>query len=99
MGKRFAAHMIIAQERKPCIWEVAGPSKTAWFWLKWPPKRNPMKLLLFRYLALTGCIVTIDAMGTQTKIAAQIIEQDSDYALALKDNQGTLYEEVKATLL
>jgi predicted transposase YbfD/YdcC len=53
--------------------------------------------LLLRQLALTGCIVTIDAMGTQTKIAHQIIEQDGDYALALKDNQGNLYEEVKAT--
>jgi predicted transposase YbfD/YdcC len=53
--------------------------------------------LLLRQLALTGCIVTIDAMGTQTKIAHQIIEQDGDYALALKDNQGSLYEEVKAT--
>jgi predicted transposase YbfD/YdcC len=48
-------------------------------------------------LALVGCIVTIDAMGTQTKIAEQIVEQEGDYALALKDNQGTLYEEVKAT--
>lgn len=53
--------------------------------------------VLLRQLALTGCIVTIDAMGTQTKIADQIIEQDGDYALALKDNQGTLYDEVKAT--
>ncbi len=53
--------------------------------------------VLLRQLALTGCIVTIDAMGTQTKIAGQIIEQDGDYALALKDNQGNLYEEVKAT--
>lgn len=53
--------------------------------------------LLLRQLALAGCIVTIDAMGTQTKIAAQIVEQEGDYALALKDNQGTLYDEVKAT--
>src|SRR5215469_1689352 len=53
--------------------------------------------LLLQQLALTGCIVTIDAMGTQTKIAAQIVEQEGDYALALKDNQGNLYEEVKAT--
>jgi len=53
--------------------------------------------LLLQQLALSGCIVTIDAMGTQTKIAAQIIEQEGDYALALKDNQGNLYEEVKAT--
>jgi predicted transposase YbfD/YdcC len=36
-------------------------------------------------------------MGTQTKIAAQIIEQEGDYALALKDNQGNLFDEVKAT--
>src|ERR1700694_603677 len=44
--------------------------------------------LLLQQLALNGCIITIDAMGTQTKIAEQIIEQDGEYALALKDNQG-----------
>jgi predicted transposase YbfD/YdcC len=38
-------------------------------------------------------------MGTQTKIADQVIEQEGSYALALKDNQGTLYEEVKATFV
>jgi len=53
--------------------------------------------VLLRQLALAGCIVTIDAMGTQTKIAAQIIEQGGDYVLALKDNQGNLHEEVKAS--
>lgn len=53
--------------------------------------------LLLRQLALAGCMVTIDALGTQTKIAAQIIEQEGDDALALKDNQGNLYEEVQAT--
>lgn len=53
--------------------------------------------ILLRQLALAGCIVTIDAMGTQTKIVAQIIGQEGDYALALKDNQGNLYDEVKAT--
>ena len=53
--------------------------------------------LLLQQLALAGCLVTIDAMGTQTKIAEQIIEQEGDYVLALKDNQGNLYEEVKAT--
>ena len=36
-------------------------------------------------------------MGTQTKIADQSIEQEGEYALALKENQGNLYEEVKAT--
>lgn len=53
--------------------------------------------LLLQQLVLKGCIVTIDAMGTQIKIAKQIIEQEGEYALALKDNQGNLYEEVKAT--
>lgn len=55
--------------------------------------------LLLQQLVLKGCIVTIDAMGTQTKIAAQIIEQEGDYALALKDNQGNLFDEVKATFV
>lgn len=53
--------------------------------------------LLVQQVALKGCIVTIDAMGTQTKIAGQIIEQEGEYALALKENQGNLYEEVQAT--
>lgn len=53
--------------------------------------------LLLQQLALKGCIVTIDAMGTQTTIADQIIEQEGEYALALKENQGNLYEEVEAT--
>jgi predicted transposase YbfD/YdcC len=53
--------------------------------------------VLLQQLALVGCIVTIDAMGTQTKVADQIIEQQGDYAQALKENQGNLYDEVKAT--
>src|SRR5512135_2399371 len=53
--------------------------------------------VLLRQLALTGCIVTIDAMGTQTKIARQIIAHEGDYALALKDNHGDLSDEVQAT--
>ncbi len=52
---------------------------------------------LLKLLALEGCIVTIDAIGTQRTIAAQIIEQHGDYALALKENQGNLYENVKDT--
>jgi predicted transposase YbfD/YdcC len=52
---------------------------------------------LLRMLDLSGCIVTIDAMGTQKKIVKQIVEQKGDYALALKKNQGTLYTRVKET--
>ena len=48
---------------------------------------------LLNLLDLAGCIVTIDAMGCQTKIAAQIVDQGGDYVLALKGNQGKLYED------
>jgi predicted transposase YbfD/YdcC len=48
---------------------------------------------LLDLLALSGCIVTIDAMGCQTEIAQKIIQQDADYVLALKKNQGNLYED------
>lgn len=36
-------------------------------------------------------------MGTQTRIARQIIEQEGEYALALKENHENLYDEVQAT--
>ncbi len=46
-------------------------------------------------LELSGCLVTIDAMGTQKKIAEQIISQEADYCLALKGNQGNIHEDVE----
>jgi predicted transposase YbfD/YdcC len=49
---------------------------------------------LLDILDVTGTIVTIDAMGTQTKIAEKIIEKKADYVLALKANHETLYNEV-----
>lgn len=49
---------------------------------------------LLRLLDLTGCIVTIDAAGTQTAIAEQIVTQGADYVLALKANQKGLAEDV-----
>jgi predicted transposase YbfD/YdcC len=50
---------------------------------------------LLEMLALKGCIVTIDAMGCQSKIAKTIIDSDGDYVLAVKGNQGKLYEELQ----
>lgn len=41
-------------------------------------------------LLLKGCIVTIDAMGCQKAIAAKIVQQESDYALMVKNNQPGL---------
>lgn len=50
---------------------------------------------LLDILDIQGCIVTIDAMGAQKEIAKQIIEQDADYVLSLKGNQGNLHEDVQ----
>jgi predicted transposase YbfD/YdcC len=53
---------------------------------------------LLRVLELSGCIVTLDAMGCQKNIAKEIHEADADYVLSLKGNQGTAREEVGAFL-
>jgi predicted transposase YbfD/YdcC len=50
---------------------------------------------LLEQLYLAGCIVTIDAMGCQKDIASTIIDQQADYVLALKGNQGQLYNDVQ----
>src|SRR6185312_12917582 len=44
---------------------------------------------LLQMLDITDSIVTIDAMGCQTKIAKQIQSQGADYVLSLKENQKT----------
>jgi|SRR5271157_1783806 len=49
---------------------------------------------LLKMLDIKGSIITIDAMGTQKNIANKIIEKNADYILALKGNQGNLYQEV-----
>src|SRR5215218_3237281 len=50
--------------------------------------------LLLELLDLKGTTVTIDAMGCQKEIAAQIVEGGGDYVLALKDNHLKLHEAV-----
>lgn len=50
---------------------------------------------LLELLDLKDCTVTIDAMGCQKEIAQGILEGEADYVLAAKQNQGTLYEDIK----
>jgi predicted transposase YbfD/YdcC len=54
---------------------------------------------LLRVLELTGCIVTIDAMGAQKAIAAAVRNADADYVLALKGNHETLHAQVASFLV
>lgn len=49
---------------------------------------------LLNLLYIQGCIVTIDAMGTQKEIASTIIQRGADYMLQVKDNQKTLREDI-----
>jgi predicted transposase YbfD/YdcC len=49
---------------------------------------------LLRLVDIRGAIITIDAMGAQKAIAAEIVEGEADYVLALKGNQETLHQAV-----
>jgi predicted transposase YbfD/YdcC len=88
-GGKTAIHMVSAWASANKI--VLGQVKTE-------EKSNEITAIpeLLRLLEIKGCIVTIDAMGCQTEIAAQIIRQGGDYVLALKGNQSTLHEDVKS---
>ena len=68
--------------------------------LKTPSKSNEITAIpeLLKLLAVKGCMVTIDAMGCQTQIAKQIIDQEGDYLLALKRNQKKTYHAVDDVL-
>ena len=50
---------------------------------------------LLALLVLKGAVVTIDAMGRYRKIYQQIIDQDADYVIDLKGNQGSLREDIE----
>lgn len=50
---------------------------------------------LLKMLDIKGCIVTIDAMGCQKKIAADIVKKKADYLLMVKDNQKELKQQVE----
>jgi predicted transposase YbfD/YdcC len=83
-----AIHMVSAWASENRL--VLGQTKVA-------EKSNEITAIpeLLALLDVSGCIVTIDAMGCQKDIARLIIEESGDYVLALKANQGQLYQEVK----
>ncbi|WP_111677686.1 ISAs1-like element ISSeq10 family transposase [Streptococcus equi] len=49
---------------------------------------------LLDMISVKGCMVSIDAMGTQKAIADKIIKKKADYCLAVKENQKTLLEDI-----
>lgn len=51
--------------------------------------------LLLKMLDISGCTVTIDAMGCQKNIAKTIVGKGGDYVLSLKGNQRVLHDDVR----
>lgn len=60
--------------------------------LKVDSKSNEITAIpkLLDLLDVKGCLITIDAMGCQKKIAQKILDKEADYLLAVKGNQGML---------
>jgi predicted transposase YbfD/YdcC len=87
-GKQGMIHMVSAWASQNRL--VLGQRKVN-------EKSNEITALpeLLKVLDLNGAVVSIDAMGCQTKIAAQIVSQQGDYVLALKANQGLLHQDVQ----
>lgn len=85
---KSAIHMVSAWASANGI--VLGQKKT-------DDKSNEITAIpeLLKTLELEGCIVTIDAMGCQKKIAETIVEKNADYVFSLKGNQGTLHESIE----
>ena len=84
---KAAIHMVSAWATRNRV--VLGQLKTE-------EKSNEITAIpeLLKVLDVSGCIVTIDAMGCQRAIAEQIVKQGAEYVLALKQNHGTLYTAV-----
>jgi predicted transposase YbfD/YdcC len=88
-GDKKAIHMVSAwaTEQKLVLGQV-----------KVDEKSNEITAIpeLLKVLSLRGCIVTIDAMGCQKEIVKLIAQQEADYVITLKKNQGSLYKRVEA---
>jgi len=87
IGKQ-AIHMVSAWAASSNL--VLGQIKT-------DEKSNEITAIpaLLDMLSLSGCIVTIDAMGCQRDIAQKILDRDADYILAVKENQPSLYRKTR----
>lgn len=87
--KQSALHLVSAwaSENRLLLGQVAVSSKS-----------NEITAIpaLLELLDVSGSIITIDAMGTQHKIARQIWDKGADYVLCLKANHPTLWAQVKS---
>jgi predicted transposase YbfD/YdcC len=89
-GNKSAIHMVSAFAAANNL--VLGQVKTN-------QKSNEITAIpeLLKVLDIEGCIITIDAMGCQTKIAREIIDKGAEYILAVKENQKELFDDIVDT--
>ena len=87
-NNKKAIHMVSAWANENSL--VLGQTKT-------DDKSNEITAIpeLLKSLELKGCLVTVDAIGCQKKIAEAIVEQEADYLLAVKDNQPSLHQAIQ----
>ena len=87
-GKKSPVHMVSAWANDNNL--VLGQIKVA-------EKSNEITAIpkLLEVLSIKDTIVTIDAMGCQTDIAAKIVEKEADYILAVKGNQAQLHQDIQ----
>jgi len=87
-GKTKAIHMVSA-------W--ANANKLVLGQVKTEEKSNEITAIpeLLEILEISGCIVTIDAMGCQKDIVEKILKKGGDYVLAVKGNQSSLHEDIQ----
>lgn len=80
-----------------CVSAFAATNRITLGQVKTEEKSNEITAipLLLKTLQISGCIVTIDAMGCQKDIAKQIVSQGADYILALKGNHEVLHDEME----
>lgn len=87
-GRKSPIHMVSAWANESNL--VLGQVKT-------DEKSNEITAIpkLLELIHVEGSVVSIDAMGCQKEIAADIIERKADYILAVKENQGQLWQDME----
>jgi predicted transposase YbfD/YdcC len=96
-GKTVRGHFKTGSKALHVVSAWATENRLVFGQVKTDEKSNEITAIpeLLEKLALEGCIVTIDAMGCQYKIADQIVKQKADYLFSLKGNQETLHQDVQ----
>ena len=87
-GKKSPFHMVSAWASKSNM--VLGQVKV-------DQKSNEITAIpkLLELITIKSCTITIDAMGCQQEIITQIVKQEANYIVAVKENQKQLHQDIK----